>query len=112
MYTWSQNTPIDSTGKARSPYGSLFKNIRYALSYSRSITITLAEMANLPGIAYREYGSEDAFYLILAYNGLTDPLTDIYPGIQLRLFTKTSLDAYISAQKTPASSTRQRTLRI
>ncbi len=111
-YKWTAYTPVDSTGKARSPFGSLFSNVRYNLQFLKRITITQADLANLPGIAYRYYNDENAFHVIMAYNGLTDPLTDLYPGSTLDLFTKQSLDAFLAAQKTPASSTRTRTINI
>lgn len=98
-YWYGRNTATDSSNRSKPPMGSGFRNIRYALEYAKSIVVTQADIANLPGISYREYGTESAFHAILAYNGLTDPLTDLYPGVVLRLFTKASLDAYLSEQR-------------
>ncbi len=111
-YSWSENTPVDSTGTARSPFATLYSNVRYNLQFMRRLTLTQADLANLPGIAYRYYNDENAFHIIMAYNGILDPITDLYPGATLNLFTKQSLDAYIASQKTPSSSTRQRTINI
>lgn len=111
-YSWADNTPVDSTGTARSVFASLYNNVRYNLQFMRRITLSQTDLANLPGIAYRYYNDENAFHIVMAYNGITDPITDLYPGATLNLFTKASLDAFIAAQKTPASSTRQKTINI
>lgn len=112
MYSWSENTPLDSTGVSRSPFASLYNNVRYNLQFFRRLTLTQSDLARLPTIAYRYYNEENAFHILMAYNGLTDPITDLYPGATLNLFTKQSLDAYLASQKTPASSTRTRTINI
>lgn len=109
-YSWSKNSPIDSVGVQRSVFSSAFRNVRYALAFSKSYVLTQSDVANLPGLAYKEYGTVSAFHVLLAYNGMSDPLTDIYPGVRMRFFTKASLDAYLSEQRSPLSS--RRTIRI
>lgn len=111
-YWWSDRSPVDSTGKRRSVFTSAFKNVRYALTYMKTITVSQADMANLPGFAYDYYGDESAFHVLLAYNGLSNPITDIYVGLPLRLFTKASLDAFLAAQAQSSSTVRNTTLTL
>lgn len=111
-YWYGKNTPADSSNRTKPPIVSGFRNIRYALDYAKTIVVTQADVGNLPGISYREYGTESAFHAILAYNGLTDPLTDLYPGVRLRLFTKASLDAYLSEQRKRKPRQRSRIVSV
>lgn len=109
-YWWHDSSPVDTTGKRRSVFTSAYKNVRYALVFMKTVIVTQADIANLPGFAYDFYGDESAFHVLLAYNGLTDPITDIYVGLPLKLFTKASLDAYLASQTQNSSSIRNTTL--
>jgi nucleoid-associated protein YgaU len=98
-FDYGRFTPVDSSGKAYSVFNSAFKNIRWALPYVNVHTITASDMANLPGIAYDFYGDVSLWRMLLAYNGLQDPIQDIYPGVQLKMPSKASVIDYISKQQ-------------
>lgn len=90
-FSWSRYSPIDNTGKQRSIFKSAYKNARFILRPGRRITVSQQDIANLPGIAYREYGSTDLWRIILSFNGIKDPIQDIVPGTVLILPTKSSV---------------------
>lgn len=98
-YDFSKVTPIDNTG-LHSVFKSGYRNIRFALSPASTMTVTEADMSNLVGIAYRFYGDRSLWYMLLAYNGLQDPVQDVYPGLVLNMPSKSSVIAYLSAQQT------------
>ncbi len=98
-YDWGRFTPVDSTGLARPPYRSKFKNLRYRLQYWRSFVIRQGDIAGLPLIADRFYGDVSFWEHIMSYNGIVDPLTEVYVGRTLRLFTKSSFIKYINEQR-------------
>jgi len=107
-YTWSEYSPIDNTGTQRSIFKSAYKNVRFILQPGRRITLTQADMANLPGIAYREYGSVSLWRIILSFNGLKDGIQDLRPGVSLILPTKSSVIGILTGQQ----SNQQRTITI
>lgn len=98
-YDFSKYTPLDSTGTAYSVFKSAFKNIRFALATSSTYPITEADMANLPGIAYRAFGDVSWWYMLLAFNGIQDQLQEVYPGLILNMPSKSDAIAYLSAQQ-------------
>lgn len=95
-FNWSRYSPIDNTGRQRSIFKSAYKNMRFILRPGRRITVTQKDIANLPGIAHREYGSVDLWRVILSYNAIKDPIQDIVPGTVLILPTKSSVISLMS----------------
>ena len=95
-YTWSLYSPIDNTGRQRSIFKSAYKNAKFILQPGKRITVTQRDMANLPGIAHREYGSVDLWRIILSYNGIKNPIQDVIPGTTLIIPTKSSVISLMS----------------
>ncbi len=98
-YDYGRYTPVDNTGREYSIFKSAFKNIRFALAYSSTYTITESDLANLVGIADKMYGDVSLWRVLLAFNGLQDPIQDIYPGLVLKIPSKSDIIAYISKQQ-------------
>ena len=100
MQTYAQATPtsldMDNTYQL-DILKSKYANIRYGVSIDRRITIDAKYEANLPGLAYDVYGDVNMWRIILAVNGLSDPLNDVVVGTVLALPNKASVDAYLAA---------------
>lgn len=96
-YDYSNNTPIAQG--VYSVFKSGYKNIRFALTTTQTYTIKQADMANLVGLAYTLYGDVSLWYALLAFNGLQDPIQEIYPGLILNIPSKSDVIAYLSKQK-------------
>jgi hypothetical protein len=63
--------------------------------------VTAKDVANLPGISFNVYGTTDLWHIILAFNGLSDPLNDLYPGLVLNIPNKSDVLSLLSqAQST------------
>jgi hypothetical protein len=97
-YDWSNYTPVDSTGSNYDKFKSAYKNIRFNVQPTTQIQLTIQDLANLPGLAYRLYGDTSLWRALLAYNGLSDPLSDIAVGMTLKIPTKAAITAYVSKQ--------------
>lgn len=97
--SWSRYSPIDNTGRKRSPFKSGYKNIRFFLTLQSVRTLTATDVANLPGLSEELYGSVDLWRILLAYNGLNNPLQDVYVGLELKIPTKTSVIAWLTQQQ-------------
>lgn len=98
-FQWSQYSPIDNTGTQRSVFKSAYKNVRFTLIPQESYTLSEADAANLPGLSYQIYGTMNYWHILLAYNGLDDPIQDVVAGITIIIPTKTSIDAYLTQQQ-------------
>lgn len=103
-YDWSAYTPLDSTGTNYDKFKSAYKNIRFNVQQTQQIQLTATDMANLPGLAYRLFGDTSLWRALLAYNGLSDPLSDIAVGIILKVPTKAAITAYLSKQTNVGST--------
>jgi len=97
----------DNTGTQWDYFSWAFKNIRFNVPINQQIQLTAADAANLPGLAYRYFGDTSWWRVILAFNGWSDPLSDVAPGVIMNLPTKASVLQYLSAQtvNTPVTIT-------
>lgn len=104
-YDFSTNTPIDNTRTNYSVFQSGYKNIRFAIPYTRTMVVDESDMANLVGIAFRLYGDVSLWRALLAYNGIQCAIQEVYPGLVLKCPNKSDIIAYLSAQKGNQSPT-------
>lgn len=95
-YDWSRHTPADNTGESYNISASAMKNIRFTVSAVQTYLISAADMANLPGIAYKIYGDTSLWRIIMAYNGFSDAIQDIQVGIILQLPAKAAIMDYVT----------------
>jgi hypothetical protein len=99
-FDWSNYTPLDSTGNNYDKFKSAYKNVRFNVQPTTQIQLTATDMANLPGLAFRLFNDTSLWRALLAYNGLSDPLSDIAVGMVLMVPTKAALISYFSQQST------------
>lgn len=104
-YNYSRYTPLDVTNSEYNIFKSAYKNIRFALPIAQKYTITHADQANLPGLSDELFGDTSLWRILLAFNGLADPIQDVYPGLVINVPTKASVIDYLSRQQTNTSPT-------
>ena len=97
-FDWTKYTPVDNVGRDYNIFRSAYKNIRFSIRKFRVITLTEADAANLPGLAYRLYDDISLWRVLMAYNGLTDPINDVYAGLEFKLPLKSEIIAYLDQQ--------------
>lgn len=95
---WSRFTPVDNTGSNYNMFKSGFKNVRFNVPNQSRYQLSMLDMANLPGLAYKFYGDTSLWRALMAYNGITDPLSEICPGMTINVTTKSAIQGYVSAQ--------------
>lgn len=103
-FNYSRYTPLDNTGYY-DIFRSGYKNLRFNVQQTQQLQLDAGTAYNLPGLAYKLYGDTSLWRALLAYNGLSDPLTDIQPGVTLIIPTKADVVAYISRQTTNSLQT-------
>jgi hypothetical protein len=101
---WSSFTPVDNTGNAYSIFRSGYKNLRFNVPVQKKVTLNAAQAYNLPGLSQELFTDTSLWLALLAFNGLSDPLTDVYPGLTLNVPTKADLVAYIGQSNKAASA--------
>lgn len=105
-YSYSAYTPVTSDRAAWSIWRSAYKNIRFSLRLAQVITLTDAETSNLPGLSYKYFGTVDYWRILLHYNGLSDPIQDVYAGMQFNIPTQPSVVAWLTRQQNNRATTR------
>ena len=98
-FSWSQFSPIDSSGTQRSIFKSAYKNLRFVLELQEIRTLSDADASNLPGLSYEYYGVTDYWRVLLGYNGLVDPIQDVYAGQRFNIPTKNSITRWLTQQQ-------------
>jgi hypothetical protein len=98
-YDWTNYTVVDNTGTDWDVFSSAYKNLRFNVPTNQQIQLTASTAANLPGLAYLYYGDTSLWRALLAYNGWSDPLSEVAPGVVMNIPTKAALLQYLSSQK-------------
>lgn len=96
-FSYYKYTPIDETGYY-DIFRSGYKNLKFNVQTNQQLQLDASNAYNLPGLSYQLYGDTSLWYALLAFNGLKDPLTDVYPGLILLIPTKSDVVAYVSKQ--------------
>lgn len=97
-FDYANYTPLDNTLKRRNIFASSYKNIRYAMPVNQTVVVTEADIGNLAGIAFRIYQDVSLWRFIMAYNGLQNPIQDMWPGQVLELPSKSNIIQYMNSQ--------------
>jgi hypothetical protein len=97
-YDYTRFTELDNTGEQYDLFKSAYKNIRFALPTVQTITVKDPDIGNLAGLAFRIYGDVSMWRMILAFNGLQDPIQDMWAGQILNLPAKSAVIAYLNEQ--------------
>lgn len=66
-------------------WSAAFNDLHLYVPERTRIQVNEETAANLPGIAAKFLGSRYYWWVILMYNGLSDPLNDIIPGTVLSI---------------------------
>src|ERR1700692_4620994 len=98
-YNWTNYTVPDNTGTDWDVFSSAYKNLRFNVQTNMQIQLTAADAANLPGLAYKYYGDTSFWRVLLAFNGWSDPISQVAPGVVMNLPTKAAILQYLSKQK-------------
>lgn len=96
---YGRYTPLDNTGTRRNFFRSAYKNIRFNVAATTTITLTEHHIANPAGLSeelYKDNG--DMWRVILHFNGIKNPVQDLYPGRVLRIPSPSAVQAYFSKQ--------------
>ena len=104
-FNWSNYTPLDSTAANYDLFRSAYKNIRFAMQPTTQYQLTAVDLANLPGLAYRFYGDTSLWRGIMAYNGISDPLSGVAVGMVINIPARSDIVAYLSKQTNNAATT-------
>lgn len=104
--TWGGCTPYVE-GEGYNVFKSTYRNLRYRIKNSQPYRVSVDDMSNLPGIAFKAYGTTDLWRVILEFNGLSDPLNDVFPGQILNIPQKSDILVILSE---PISNTTQVTI--
>lgn len=104
-FDYKRYTALDNTLTQYSVFSSAYKNIRFAVPATQTMQIGEYDIGNLPGIAFRIYGDESLWRMIMAYNGMQDPIQDMWAGQILRYPSKSAVIAYLNSQTPTKPST-------
>lgn len=104
-FNWSSYTPIDNTGSNYDIFKSAYKNIRFSSQPQTQYQLTAADLANLPGLAYKFFGDVSLWRVLMAYNGISDPLSQVAVGMILNIPARADVISCLSKQVGSASQT-------
>jgi hypothetical protein len=104
-FNWSKYTPLDSTNLNYDLFRSAYKNIRFSMQPITQYQLTMMDMANLPGLAYRFYGDTSLWRGLMAYNGISDPMSQVAVGITINIPARSDIIKYLSKQTKNAANT-------
>jgi hypothetical protein len=102
-FNWSSYTPIDSTGDNYDIFASAYRNIRFAIQPQTQYQLTKTDLANLPGLAYKFFGDVSLWRMILAYNGISDPMSEVAVGLVINIPARADVIAYLTQQSANSS---------
>jgi hypothetical protein len=104
-YSYEMYTPVDNTGTALDVWKSAYKNLRFTLPLQQILTLSSDQAANLPGLSYSLYGTVDFWRVLLYYNGLQDPIQDVYVGMTFLVPTQAGVVSWLSGQQNTTPNT-------
>lgn len=104
-FNWSSYTPLDNTGQNYDLFKSAYKNIRFAIQPQTQYQLTATDLSNLPGLAYKFFGDVSLWRVLMAYNAISDPLSQVAVGMVLNIPARADVIAYLSKQSANASQT-------
>ena len=85
-------------------FSATYDDIRFAVPVEKQIKIDSANEFNLPGLAFQYLGHTSLWWALLMFNGLTDPLNDVKPGVTLNIPERSALLAYLGRSIKPEAS--------
>lgn len=81
-----------------------YVGMRDSVTAQDDVIVTTEWAANLPGLAASRLNSPYLAWAIAMYNGILDPIHDVYPGVRLRIPDKDSLTKYLASRAASQTS--------
>lgn len=107
LIDWSNCTPyyIKTDGSFHyNPFKSTYKNIRYLLQQASTYTVTKQDAGRIATISYNIYETTSLWRVLLEYNQINDPLTELYPGVVLAVPDQAQATAYLTNSNNSTNS--------
>lgn len=103
---WSHCTPVyfDQSNYYYDPFRSTYKNLKYTLSTVSKYTVTKSDMGRIMTISYNIYKTTTLWRVLLEYNGINDPISELMPGVVLNCPDKNQAIAYLTNSDNMTSS--------
>ena len=102
-YDYSNYTPLDNTQTSYNVFKSAYANIKYGPATNNQYTIQMHDMCNLPGICDGLYGDSSFWHALVRFNGIVDPMQEIYPGFVMNVPSKSDVIAYLTKNQQSAN---------
>lgn len=71
-------------------------------------TITDVEQGMADFLAYKFYEDETLWWVICLFNGIIDPLADLYTGRRIRIPSQSSIELYLSRKSQPDAAVQRK----
>lgn len=100
LVEWSQCTPYYADSGLKyyyNPFKSTYKNIRFILNKTGTYTVTKKDIGRIATISFNVYGTTTLWRVLLEYNGIHDPLSELVPGVVLEIPDKAQAISYLTS---------------
>jgi hypothetical protein len=84
-------------GSSLDLHSAKFRDLPMLVSSSRRVVIDSSTEANLPLLAHTYLGAKELWWAILMYNGMLDPITDVYIGRTVLIPSRTQMISLLEA---------------
>lgn len=89
--------PVLPDGNHYNVFDAKFKDLRFRIPPSHTLTLDAKLEGNLPLIAQLYLGDQNLWWVLLQYNGLSDALKDVPAGSTLKIPDRRSLLALLQS---------------
>lgn len=89
--------PVLADGNHYNIFDAKFKDLRFRLPVSQTITIDSGTEGNLPLIAHLHLGDQQLWWVIVQFNAMNDPLKEVKAGATLNLPDRRELLALLQS---------------
>lgn len=97
QYDINQFMSVTDDGGALNYWDADFRNLNLIIPASETVVIGAEWSYNLPGLAASKLGSRFLWWVLLVYNGLSDPINDVVPGVTLAIPDRNALMSFLQA---------------
>lgn len=84
-------------GQSLDLLGAKFNNLAMLIPSSRTIVVNSSAEANLPFLADKYMGTSSLFWAIAMFNGIIDPINDVYIGRRLLIPARSAIISLLEA---------------
>lgn len=84
-------------------FDAAFKDMHLHVAASSTVVIDSTWEANLPGLAAEKLGDRFLWWALLMYNGIVDPVKEVFPGVVLRIPDPGQLKSYLALRRAQMS---------